>query len=214
MSGSNRDTWRPTLDSAVRLDAAGLPVSWTAEEYRAASWPTPKVSAQRNSRKALTQQHFSGVALEQAVELSAGIVPREVSSIDELSPGAQALWPTPSAGNFNDGEDPASWAARRDRELAKGRNGNGMGTPLGIAVHLWPTPMGRDHKGADLPGRTGGQGLPTQAGGALNPAWVEALMGYPDGWTVTAGRRRPARRSRGSRPAPSPGAASPTGEPG
>jgi len=49
-----------------------------------------------------------------------------------------ALLPTPTAGNFNDGESPLSWQARKDRELAKGRNG--IGTPLGIAVQLLPTP--------------------------------------------------------------------------
>jgi hypothetical protein len=62
---------------------------------------------------------------------------------------------------------------------------------------LWPTPAARDWKSekrlpeglakrmADARGYT----LPTQvmiidgADGALNPAWVEWLMGFPAGWT-------------------------------
>ncbi|KOU50541.1 hypothetical protein ADK55_18515 [Streptomyces sp. WM4235] len=54
------------------------------------------------------------------------------------------LLPTPSAGNFNDGEALESWMARRDRLKAKGVNGNGMGTPLSIAVQLLPTPKASD----------------------------------------------------------------------
>lgn len=59
-----------------------------------------------------------------------------------------AMLPTPTAGNFNDGESVESWKARRDREAAKGRNGNGIGTPLAIAVKLLPTPCATDAKGA------------------------------------------------------------------
>jgi DNA (cytosine-5)-methyltransferase 1 len=58
-----------------------------------------------------------------------------------------ALLPTPTAGNPNDGEDLGSWEARRLRNLAKGYNGNGQGTPLAIAVQLMPTPTARDWKG-------------------------------------------------------------------
>jgi len=194
------------------------------------SWPTPKVSAQRNSRKALTQQHFSGVALEQAVELSAGIVPREVSSIDELSPGAQALWPTPKASNGDKAGRPRenNWGDLQAAALtwptptAKG-NDNRAGASvkssdgLGTAVR-WATPKSSDGdgRGSAKGNRGARRNLVDQVPSALNPAWVEALMGYPDGWTwlPTAGRPRPARRPRGSRPAPSEAAPSPTGAPG
>jgi hypothetical protein len=50
------------------------------------------------------------------------------------------LLPTPAASNPNDGESLKSWEARRQRNLAKGINGNGQGTPLAIAVKLLPTP--------------------------------------------------------------------------
>lgn len=57
------------------------------------------------------------------------------------SSSSPALLPTPAAGNFNDGEDLDSWEARRQRNLAKGINGNGQGTPLAIAAQqLLKTP--------------------------------------------------------------------------
>ena len=96
------------------------------------------------------------------------------------------LWPTPDASEFNDGETLETWEARRQRELAKHRNGNGFGTPLAIAVKLWQ------------PGEA-------ESEGALNPEWVEALMGFPPGWTAIDGPPRLARRTTGSRPAPSAG---------
>ncbi len=50
------------------------------------------------------------------------------------------LLPTPAAGLFNDGESADTWLARRERVKLTARNGNGMGTPLSIAVQLLPTP--------------------------------------------------------------------------
>jgi hypothetical protein len=67
----------------------------------------------------------------------------------------RGLLPTPAAGNFNDGESPESWEARRQANLAKKINGNGQGTPLAIAVQLLPTPTAGDAKASgsrNLPG--------------------------------------------------------------
>ena len=47
----------------------------------------------------------------------------------------------------------------------------------------WPTPTvcgNYNRKGASA---TSGDGLATVVGGALNPTWVEWLMGWPLGWT-------------------------------
>jgi hypothetical protein len=53
-------------------------------------------------------------------------------------------WPTPDASVSNDGEEPATFEARRQREMANGQNGNGMGTPLAQKVKTWPTPRALD----------------------------------------------------------------------
>jgi hypothetical protein len=100
------------------------------------------------------------------------------------------MLPTPSAGLFNDGENPESWMARREQIKAKGINGNGMGMPLAIAAQLL-TPCANDWKGRtnwEAAERHGPQRLPdclpTGAATYLNPSFVEEMMGYPVGWTA------------------------------
>jgi DNA (cytosine-5)-methyltransferase 1 len=66
------------------------------------------------------------------------------------------LLPTPVAGAFNDGESPASWQARRDRQKKLGRNGNGIGTPLTIAIQMLPAPTASSHAAESAPA-IGGQ---------------------------------------------------------
>lgn len=55
-------------------------------------------------------------------------------------------WPTPTAMNPNETEDPTQWRDRRAKIKAKKINGNGFGMPLGQAVKQWPTPMNNDCK--------------------------------------------------------------------
>lgn len=65
------------------------------------------------------------------------------SGADETSPSplpGDSLLPTPAAMNPNETEDLEKWAARRAGMKAKGYNGNGCGTPLGVALRLLPTP--------------------------------------------------------------------------
>ncbi len=65
-------------------------------------WPTPKASGNRNSRKAIIGGHpkhpsKSDLSLEQALEVSAGILPREVNDPSELPARfREALAPTVS----------------------------------------------------------------------------------------------------------------------
>ncbi len=60
-----------------------------------------------------------------------------------------ALWPTPSASNPNDTEDPESWRARQATLRAKHGN-NGAGEPLAIVARemLWPTATATDARGS------------------------------------------------------------------
>ena len=102
-------------------------------------------------------------------------------------PGSRLL-PTPVAGNFNDGADLPTWQARRDRQKKLGRNGNGIGTPLPVAIALLPTPMAGDF-GAD------------RSAGPVRPSGAKRQTGLPDviihrltGHDAHAG---PAKRRRG-----------------
>jgi hypothetical protein len=82
--------------------------------------------------------------------------------------------PTPVAGNFNDGESLASWQARRARQKALGRNGNGVGTPLAVAVRLLPTPAAGDAAGGCDPATPPGGVRPSGAKKQIHLAAVAA----------------------------------------
>jgi hypothetical protein len=78
-------------------------------------------------------------------------------------------WPTPTVcGNYN-------------RKGLSERSGDGLAT----AVMKWPTPTAHNAKETNAPSEHS-RNTPTlaaQAGGILNPTWVEWLMGWPLGWT-------------------------------
>jgi hypothetical protein len=50
-------------------------------------------------------------------------------------------------------------------------------------IGMWTTPCADDTGARTEKYAQGGTALSTQAGGSLNPEWVEWLMGYPVGWT-------------------------------
>ncbi len=87
----------------------------------------------------------------------------------------------------NDGESVESWQARRERVKATANNGNGMGTPLSIAVRMAPDRWGEYaaaiarweaiHGPAPAPTKVGKKG-----NRKLNPAFSAWMMGAPAGW--------------------------------
>jgi hypothetical protein len=80
-----------------------------------------------------------------------------------------ALLPTPTARDWKDGT----------AQSCQNVEPNGL---LGRVVHLLPTPRacsGLRSSGMNRSELTTQQGVP----GSLNPAWVEWLMGFPEGWT-------------------------------
>lgn len=117
-------------------------------------------------------------------------------------PGAvNHVWPTPQARDYRSG-DPLG-TKRQLRKVEQGWSPN-----LNDVV-LWPTPNARDFrsgKGRQDNGHT--PQLPEILHGMLNPAWVECLMGFPEGWT-DIGQLDPAKpNSSGSRPGSSRSASS------
>jgi len=116
--------------------------------------------------------------------------------------------PTPAASAANDGESPTTWLARAELLKAKHQNGNGAGMPLTVASAMWPTPYAdmeqkyrlnspKDSQAANrnlsagarrgeyshLDPTTPKDGPSTSTQVVLNPPFVEALMGFPIGWT-------------------------------
>jgi hypothetical protein len=107
-------------------------------------WPTPRVSAARTSRFAATAPHSrSAPSLEQAIELRAGVLPRELNSLNEVPESWRKLWPTPAARDHkgvdkpNRQGGPSLPQAVRDDAPAKGGSLNPtwvewlMGFPTG-----------------------------------------------------------------------------------
>jgi len=112
-----------------------------------------------------------------AASLSSGALAHIESGRGNLAEYVQ-MWPTPQS------RDDRIGMANRVGDPA--RHG-GWNLPDWAAK--WPTPASRDYRHpnaqsyAERGGGTKGEQLPNAVGGALNPTWVEALMGLPPGWT-------------------------------
>ena len=124
----------------------------------------------------------------------------EVDRTGRWQPEDLRVWPTPRA------DEARTSGGRAGRE--------GVGESLTYAARPWASPRASDaSRGSDPPRAHGGTGgiidqvrtLPT-SGKRLSPSWVEALMGYPPGWTLPTGPRLECRREapavRGRYPAP------------
>jgi hypothetical protein len=98
----------------------------------------------------------------------------------------QELWPTPQAHDAMGGRGKQNLFA----------DGHYYPHDLTDAVR-WATPAHRDYRspGKKTNRRPASQPLTVQAGGSLNPTWVEWLMGYPAEWTVLRRSATPSSRN-------------------
>lgn len=124
------------------------PVEPRTAETDCSSWPTTTAGDAKasGSRSLPGSKANSGTSLTDAIR----------------------VWPTPVASLVNDGESISSWSERRERNKAKGINGNGQGMPLTIASRLAPSTTGRASQ--------------KDSGRRLNPAFSTWLMGLPWWW--------------------------------
>ncbi len=120
---------------------------------------------------------------------------RLLPSMPRTDETGYGLWPTPRSQE--DGSTPKQHMARQARSDAKSSTGGPHHKPTSLAVmaKLWPTPASDTGNGGPhgLAGGSGnmkklrslvGEKVGKQMGsGALNPQWVEWLMGFPGGWT-------------------------------
>lgn len=176
-------TWKKKVTTSGRLFYLLSASTRRTAESASGLWPTPQASPNQNRD---TQPKPSVVNGTHGWSLAG-------AAHDSLSLNPVRLWPTPSANEMRT-TDPVRLLERREQCKATATNGNGFGLTLGNAITLseaglWPTPTSRDHKdgtnveNVPVNGLLGRAVGPTKQSGALNPRWVEWLMGYPDGWT-------------------------------
>jgi len=118
-------------------------------------WPTPTAGDAKGSgsRNLPGSKAHAGVSLTDAVRFGNSNTPRTL--------------PTPQA---------------RDWKGGFGQSHTKGGRDLATEAARWPTPTAQDAAG---PAQMRRNSLPLNAaaGGALNPTWVEVLMGFPENWT-------------------------------
>ena len=123
--------------------------------------------------------------------MQSGIASAPVMLARPIGESGCSLWPTPSAANPNAQESLETWQARREELKAKGTNGNGCGTPLGVAVRLeWATPTARDWKSGQASDATmarNSRPLNEQVANWPTPAARDSIIGA---YTEEARRRR------------------------
>lgn len=107
------------------------------------------------------------------------------------------LWPTPDASRANETESLETFEARQAALKAQGKNGNGCGTPLGVAVRQeWPTPTvsgNHNRKGASP---ESGDGLATAVQGRQLWATATATATARDSRSGKASAETHARNAR------------------
>ena len=114
------------------------------------TWRTSPRSARAASRKSSATWPRSGMTRNGSAYALPTPEPRTAATASSSLPSGPAqpqgsrLLPTPVAGNYGDGASLPTWQARRDRQKKLGRNGNGIGTPLPVAIALLPTPLASD----------------------------------------------------------------------
>lgn len=149
--------WPTPKGSAAGPDFAKVTRSSTGISLQTAvqMWPTPTEGDAKSSgsRNTATSKAHPGISLTDAVRGDSGT--------------GRMPFATPTAA-IAEGRAPQNSKGKRD---------------LRLDASTWATPTSRDHKTGQLPTRDGGDSLPVQAGGSLNPMWVEWLQGFPLGWT-------------------------------
>jgi hypothetical protein len=164
---------RQTLVRHTRETESGLWATPAASDGRRGGTITDKMTGQILPQMVNTPAKWPTPIAQDAKH--SGYAASGPGKADKLS-YAVVKWPTPQASD-NKQRATANSTARR-MELKKQIS-------LEAAVKFWPTPTSHNAKEEAYPAEftRNTPTLSAQAGGTLNPSWVEWLMGWPLGWT-------------------------------
>jgi len=120
-----------------------------------------------------------------------GLLHTPTATANQMAPSmksrdAGSWWATPRT---TDGTGGPRKLDEKGRRISQTNPNLVFGANLADQVKMWPTPTAQDAKnnGAESQHRRNTKPLNAEIGGALNPQWVEWLMGYPEGWTDLEG---------------------------
>jgi len=122
------------------------------------SWPTPRASPNEDRQTKRTPSQEAGThGLSLAAEVN--------------EPATN--WPTAGAHDYKGSSRIGQLRGQLDEATEQ--------------KYAWTTPCAGDTSHRTTRYKQGGTATSMQAGGRLNPRWVETLMGFPVGWTLTDG---------------------------
>jgi len=164
------------------------------------SWRTPSAQEPGVKAERLTSREPGGQARH---------YDKETGRLAQIGLSQQvqlrAMYPTPSASQM-----PCEGTVRLARhrwldgdctlEEANAIAGRDVRDKQGKVPAMWPTPTTQDASNNGGPSQYERNSLPLNAaaGGALNPTWVEWLMGFPLGWTALDASATPSSRKSSS----------------
>ena len=163
-------TWKARATPAGRLLFQLAPSMPRTDEIESGFWPTPNVPN-------------GGRSIPPGSEIKGRMTPTAYRDgkkyqVDLNQAVKKGLWPTPLSQE-------AKHAAATEWELATDHGATKNSLRVRVAKSMFPTPTSQDAANNGGPSQHERNSLPLNAvaGGSLNPAWVEWLMGYPEGWT-------------------------------
>lgn len=169
--------------------------------------PVPLARYDRDSSSLRTWQHSLGgdstpfcVTLPRSGMMRNGTVYQLAPLVRLTAATGYSSWPTPNARDWH---PPQTWQVEQNSQgwTHIKKNGQRYGASLAQVmtaisqnrVQMWPTPTAVTNTGGAALCKWGGAGARAklrtmvsseELNGALNPTWVEWLMGFPSGWTV------------------------------
>jgi hypothetical protein len=204
-NGTPEDFLRRKRESVARGNTMGIALSDLNMQVQATSsgtWPTPNAQdGERGPESAATKaaRGAGGVNLREA----AGWPTPRAEDAEQTGGHGEAMDTLTSHARFVDTASTTSRSASTDAPTAKGTGWNTPSAQDAKNLTLPPSQTNRDSVvGQLLRESPSTAGKPHGSSGSLNAAWVQQLMGYPDGWldlpTSTLSTLSATRRSRRS----------------